>query len=87
MAFLAILVLLFSFVFRGEAFRETFRYSLQGVALVPVFVCAIRFPRWGLMKVLNLRPVASGTGNDRNLHTRSPAIPSASRLVATTQSC
>ena len=25
---------------------------------MPVFVCAIRFPRWGVMKVLNLRPVA-----------------------------
>jgi len=55
---LAVATLLFSFAFRGEAFRETFRYSLQGVALAPVFVCAIRFPGWGFMRLLNLRPVA-----------------------------
>jgi len=55
---LALAALVFTFLFRSVTFRETFRYSLQGVALVPVFVCAIRFPRWGAMKLLNLRPVA-----------------------------
>jgi peptidoglycan/LPS O-acetylase OafA/YrhL len=55
---LGIAALLASFLIRNPSFRETFRYSLQGMALVPVFVCAIRYPRWGAMKVLNSRPVA-----------------------------
>jgi peptidoglycan/LPS O-acetylase OafA/YrhL len=55
---LAGLVLLASFVVRGDAFRETFRYSLQGLALMPLFVCAMRYPSWWPMRVLNLRAVA-----------------------------
>jgi peptidoglycan/LPS O-acetylase OafA/YrhL len=55
---LSVAGLLASFVIRDNAFRETTRYSLQGLALIPVFVCAMRFPTWGLMKVLNYRPVA-----------------------------
>jgi peptidoglycan/LPS O-acetylase OafA/YrhL len=48
-------VLLLSFVLRSPAFRETFRYTLQGIALTPVFVVAVRYPRWGLFRLLNLR--------------------------------
>jgi len=55
---LGLVALLASFLIRDGVFRETLRYSLQGLALIPVFVCAIRFPDWGLMKVLNYRPVA-----------------------------
>jgi len=55
---LALIALLLSFVIRTPSFRETFRYSLQGLALVPVFVCAVRFPEWGPMRVLNYRPIA-----------------------------
>jgi peptidoglycan/LPS O-acetylase OafA/YrhL len=55
---LGVAILLASFLIRSQNFRETLRYSLQGVALVPVFVCAIRYPNWGAMKLLNLRPVA-----------------------------
>lgn len=51
-------VLLATFAVRGAAFRETFRYTLQGLSLAPLFVCAVRYPEWGPMKVLNLRPVA-----------------------------
>src|SRR5262249_2568305 len=51
----ALVVLLFTFVYRGAAFRETLRYSLQGIALVPVFVVALRYPTWGPCRVLNLR--------------------------------
>lgn len=40
---LACALLLVSFLYRGEAFRETLRYSLQGLALFPLFYCAIRF--------------------------------------------
>jgi peptidoglycan/LPS O-acetylase OafA/YrhL len=55
---LGLLGLLASFLIRDGGFRETLRYTLQGLALIPVFVCAMRFPTWGLMKVLNYRPVA-----------------------------
>jgi peptidoglycan/LPS O-acetylase OafA/YrhL len=51
-------VLLVTFVLRADAFRETFRYTLQGMALVPLFVCAMRYPEWGPMRLLNFRPVA-----------------------------
>jgi peptidoglycan/LPS O-acetylase OafA/YrhL len=37
-----------------EWFLQTFRYSIQGLALVPVFVVAVRYPDWGPMKLLNL---------------------------------
>lgn len=47
--------LLASFIYRGHVFRETFRYTVQGAALYPVFVTAVRFPKWGPMRVLNLR--------------------------------
>jgi len=57
---LAILVaaaglLLVSFVVRSDSFRETIRYTLQGVALYPLFYCAVRFPEWGLFRLLNTR--------------------------------
>src|SRR5258708_6828419 len=55
---LGLLALIASFVIRNDGFRETLRYTLQGVALVPVFVCAMRFPSWGLMRILNYRPIA-----------------------------
>lgn len=55
---LGLLGLMATFVMRGPQFRETFRYSIQGIALVPVFVCALRYSTWGPMRVLNLRPIA-----------------------------
>lgn len=55
---LAALTLLATFVIRDARFRETLRYSLQGVALIPVFVCAIRYPTWSVMNVLNYKPIA-----------------------------
>ncbi|HET7543377.1 MAG TPA: acyltransferase [Polyangiaceae bacterium] len=55
---LGLLGLLASFLIRGAEFRETVRYSLQGLALIPVFVCAMRFSTWGPFKVLNYRPIA-----------------------------
>lgn len=45
--------LLLSFVLRAPAFRETFRYTLQGLALFPVFIVAIRFADWGVFRFLN----------------------------------
>ena len=51
-------LLLFTFVYRAPWFRETVRYSLQGVALTSVFVAAMRFPAWWPFRALNTKPVA-----------------------------
>ena len=45
--------LLVSFVVRAPWFLETFRYTLQGVCLVPVYVVAVRYPGWGVMRPLS----------------------------------
>ena len=55
---LGLLVLLGTFLIREPHFRETFRYTLQGLGLIPVFVCAMRYPTWSVMRLLNYRPVA-----------------------------
>jgi peptidoglycan/LPS O-acetylase OafA/YrhL len=54
----ALALLLFTFLYRAEWFRETVRYTIQGIALVPVFVTAIRFHQWLPFRALNARPVA-----------------------------
>jgi peptidoglycan/LPS O-acetylase OafA/YrhL len=51
---LAIAALLVSFLWRDPRFQETFRYSLQGLALVPLFVLAIRYHDWGIFRLLNV---------------------------------
>jgi peptidoglycan/LPS O-acetylase OafA/YrhL len=53
-----IALLLVTFVYRAPWFRETIRYSLQGIALTPVFISAIRFPGWLPFRFLNAKPVA-----------------------------
>ena len=35
-------------------FEQTFRYTVQGVALFPVFIAAVRFPNWGAFRWLNV---------------------------------
>jgi peptidoglycan/LPS O-acetylase OafA/YrhL len=50
--------LLLTFTFREPWFRETVRYTLQGIALTPIFVAAIRFPEWLPFRLLNMRAVA-----------------------------
>jgi len=47
--------LLASFVVRDPGFRETLRYSVQGIALFALFIAAIRFPEWGIFRALNWR--------------------------------
>ena len=54
---IGLLALLFSFLYRDAAFRETWRYSLQGLALVPVFVVGIRRPELGPFRLLNVAPL------------------------------
>lgn len=50
---LSIVGLLVSFAITNRGFRETFGYSLQGICLFSVFVVAVRFPEWGVMRWLN----------------------------------
>ena len=50
-------LLVVTLILRNPAFRETFRYSLQGVALTPIFAAAVRWPRWFVFRALNWRPV------------------------------
>jgi peptidoglycan/LPS O-acetylase OafA/YrhL len=55
---LAIPVLLLTFLYRNEVFRETWRYSLQGVALLPLFAYAIRDCDSFVFRILNFRWMA-----------------------------
>lgn len=48
------LLLAFSLVYREPAFRETGRYTVQGLALLPLFYAAIRYPRWPFHRFLEL---------------------------------
>ena len=52
---LSIAVLLFCLVYRSDFFRETLRYSLQGIALYPLFMAAILFQKNFIFKFLNIR--------------------------------
>ena len=54
----ALALLILTFAYRAEWFRETIRYTLQGIALTPVFVSVMRFPEWGAFRLLNTKPVA-----------------------------
>lgn len=40
----SIVILLLAIAMRGASFRQTFRYSIQGLALMPIFVYVTRFP-------------------------------------------
>ena len=52
---MALLLMLACLCVRRDDFRETLRYSLQGVALTGIFIAAIRFPRWPIFAALNTR--------------------------------
>ena len=54
----SVAILIACLYIRGDQFRETLRYSLQGIALTLVFVAAIRFWRWPVFAVLNTRIMA-----------------------------
>jgi peptidoglycan/LPS O-acetylase OafA/YrhL len=43
-----------SFAVTNPHFQESFRYTLQGVALFPVFVVAVRYPQWSAFRLLNV---------------------------------
>jgi len=50
---LGLALILCSLVYRSDAFRDTLRYSIQGIALYPIFIAAIRFPDWVVFRPLN----------------------------------
>ena len=51
-------VALMLFTLRGsDFFRDTLRFTLQGIALWPIFTAAILYPRWPVFVPLNWRPV------------------------------
>jgi peptidoglycan/LPS O-acetylase OafA/YrhL len=50
-------LLLISFLNRSDGFRDTFRYSLQGLGLFPLFYCAVRFHRSPLFAWLGIWPM------------------------------
>jgi peptidoglycan/LPS O-acetylase OafA/YrhL len=54
---LAVIGLLVSFLYRSEAFRDTARYTLQGIALFPLFWCAVRYGNSPAFSWLNTRPL------------------------------
>jgi peptidoglycan/LPS O-acetylase OafA/YrhL len=54
---LSILIILFSLVYRSEYFRETFRYTLQSIALIPWFITAITYHDRSLFRLFNTNAV------------------------------
>jgi peptidoglycan/LPS O-acetylase OafA/YrhL len=54
----ACLLLIFCLIYRLDAFRETFRYTLQGIALNFMFIAAIQFKDWKVFRFLNTRAMA-----------------------------
>lgn len=52
---IALVVFLGCLLFRAPAFRETVRYSLQGIALTAFFTAVIRYPYWLPFRLLNSR--------------------------------
>ena len=53
----SIAALLFSLLYRNPEFRETWRYTLQGVAMMPLFYFAISHSKLWLFKPLNWKPL------------------------------
>ncbi len=51
----AVATLLVTFLVRDPRFQETARYTLQGLALFPLFVIAVRYPSWGPFRLLTIR--------------------------------
>jgi peptidoglycan/LPS O-acetylase OafA/YrhL len=50
-------VIFFSIIYKDPAFQRTLMFTLQGVALLPIFACAIRNPDWLIFRWLNWAPI------------------------------
>jgi len=53
--FLALTGILFTLVFRGEIFRESIRYTIQGISLMGIVYLAVLYPQWVVFRWLNSR--------------------------------
>jgi peptidoglycan/LPS O-acetylase OafA/YrhL len=51
---LSVIVLLATFLLRNDGFRDTLRYTLQGLALIPLFIAAIHYQKSWPVLFLNL---------------------------------
>jgi peptidoglycan/LPS O-acetylase OafA/YrhL len=52
LAVVGLVLLMGCLVFRGPVFRETFRYSIEGIALAPIFVFILASPESWVVRVL-----------------------------------
>ncbi|MEW6643451.1 MAG: acyltransferase [Pseudomonadota bacterium] len=59
---IAIVILLVTFVYRDAFFRETIRYSLQGIALIPVFYAILFNARFGWLRHMLEHPLMTWIG-------------------------
>ena len=50
---LGLVLLLVTLGIRNDDFRNSVRYTIQGIALFPIFTAAIRYSDWGFFKILN----------------------------------
>jgi peptidoglycan/LPS O-acetylase OafA/YrhL len=55
----SILILLCTLVFRNPVFRETLRYTLQGIALAPILYYVVHAPTSWIGRMLNIRWLAA----------------------------
>lgn len=53
--FTSLALILITFLYRNESFRETFRYTLQGIFLAPLFFYSIKYYDSSIFKFLNFR--------------------------------
>lgn len=53
----ALLLLLLTLVWRNPVFQTTMRYTVQGIALFPLFWLAVRYPSWIAFRWLNWKPM------------------------------
>jgi len=47
-----LVMLLATFIIRSEEFRQTTRYTIQGLALIPLFACSLFGPQFGIVRAL-----------------------------------
>lgn len=57
LVFLSIVTVLLTFVFRNEEFRNSVRYTLQGITLMPLFFYAIAYRDTFTHRILNWQPM------------------------------
>jgi peptidoglycan/LPS O-acetylase OafA/YrhL len=54
---ISLAVIIFTLVYKDPAFQRTVMFSLQGVALFPIFYLAIMHPDWVFFRWLNWKPL------------------------------